>query len=326
MSKADDNISKKVCDVAGNGSLNEIMVNSKFLPIVPKSLLVQAAEKMIDNIKWCTKISTSKAYVEWRNGIVKRLATDVTLAFFNSMGQEIRDNKSYLNKWLQQIDYSPWIGVIESIKLAGFNFSSKELCERYLQVMFDAKWFPYATWIADYKMLFDMMEILKTSRVSKNRIKRIDRLIFTYYDRNELDNFKRRWRQNVVCPPYMKRILIQSVQAYYRKEYALTVCALASLWEGIIADKVHDQDFKVNCRTKNNLLQLIKNNDFDKIFSDFCETFIYYNCSSPEEVKKDVPGRHAIAHGWYRTYPTRKTALTAILFTDFLIDLKPIPQ
>ena len=141
MSKADDNISKKVCDVAGNGSLNEIMVNSKFLPIVPKSLLVQAAEKMIDNIKWCTKISTSKAYVEWRNGIVKRLATDVTLAFFNSMGQEIRDNKSYLNKWLQQIDYSPWISVIESIKLAGFNFSSKELCERYLQVMFDAKCF-----------------------------------------------------------------------------------------------------------------------------------------------------------------------------------------
>lgn len=45
MSKANDNISKKVCDVAGNGSLNEIMVNSKFLPIVPKSLLVQAAEK-----------------------------------------------------------------------------------------------------------------------------------------------------------------------------------------------------------------------------------------------------------------------------------------
>ena len=78
--------------------------------------------------------------------------------------------------------------------------------------------------------------------------------------------------------------------------------------------------------SKNNLLQLIKNNDFDKIFSDFCETFIYYNCSSPEEVKKDVPGRHAIAHGWYRTYPTRKTALNAILFTDFLIDLKPIPQ
>ena len=56
------------------------------------------------------------------------------------------------------------------------------------------------------------------------------------------------------------------------------------------------------------------------------ETFIYYNCSSPEEVKQDVPGRHAIAHGWYRTYPTRKTALNAILFTDFLIDLKPILQ
>ena len=34
-----------------------------------------------------------------------------------------------------------------------------------------------------------MLEILNTSRVSKNRVNRIDRLIFSYYDKEEINNF-----------------------------------------------------------------------------------------------------------------------------------------
>ena len=59
--------------------------------------------------------------------------------------------------------------------------------------MFDAKWFPYAGWIASFRIVDEMLEILNTSRASKNRIKRIDRLIFSYYDKDEIDKFKRRW-------------------------------------------------------------------------------------------------------------------------------------
>jgi hypothetical protein len=191
--------------------------------------------------------------------------------------------------------------------------------------MFDARWFPYAGWIADFRIVDAMLEILNTSRVSKNRVNRIDRLIFSYYDKEEINNFKRRWRQ-MNLPSYMTRILIQSVQAYNRREYALTVSALSTLWEGIIQEKVNDSGYRVSKKTRENLNKLIEENEFDEIFVSFCDEFIFYNCTKPEEVKPDVPGRHGIAHCWYDTYPNRKVALNAIMFTDFLLRLKPLDK
>lgn len=41
-------------------------------------------------------------------------------------------------------------------------------------------------------------------------------------------------------------------------------------------------------------------------------------------MKSDIPSRHCISHCWYDTYPNRKMALNTILFTDFLLGLKPI--
>ena len=127
-------------------------------------------------------------------------------------------------------------------------------------------------------------------------------------------------------PSYMTRILVQAVQAYHRKEYALTVSALATLWEGIIQDKVNDNTYRISRRTRENLAKLIEDNEFDKIFSSFCEEFIFYDCRKLEDVKPDVPGRHGIAHCWHNTYPNRKVALNAILFTDFLLRLNPLEK
>ena len=127
-------------------------------------------------------------------------------------------------------------------------------------------------------------------------------------------------------PSYMIRILVQAVQAYHRREYALTVSALSTLWEGIIQEKVNDNSYRVSRKTRENLAKLIEENEFDKIFSSFCEEFIFYDCRKAEEVKQDVPGRHCIAHCWYNTYPNRKMALNAILFTDFLLRLKPLEK
>lgn len=71
---------------------------------------------------------------------------------------------------------------------------------------------------------------------------------------------------------------------------------------------------------------MIEENEFDKIFASFCEEFIFYDCRKVEEVKPDVPGCHGIAHCWYNTYPNKKMALNAILFTDFLLRLKPLEK
>ena len=47
---------------------------------------------------------------------------------------------------------------------------------------------------------------------------------------------------------------------------------------------------------------------------------------NPDNYYIDVPGRHSFAHAWYTKYPTRKSALNAILFTDFLLSLKAKEQ
>lgn len=243
----------------------------------------------------------------------------------NSAMKEIQSVTSKMGNWLKTVDFSPLARILENIRAIGFDFDYKEINEIFLKAMFDAKWFPYAGWIADYTMVDEILEILNTSRASKNRIKRIDKLIFSYYEKDEINNLKRGWR-NMNLPSYMTRILVQSIQAYHRREYALTVSALSTLWEGIIQEKANDDSYQVSKRTRENLTKLIEENEFDNIFSSFCEEFILYDCRKAEEVKPDVPGRHGIAHCWYNTYPNRKVALNAILFTDFLLELKPLDK
>ena len=44
-----------------------------------------------------------------------------------------------------------------------------------------------------------------------------------------------------------------------------------------------------------------------------------------EDFIPNVPGRHITAHTLSFDYITKKAALNAILFTDFLLDLEPLP-
>lgn len=269
-----------------------------------------------------------KAIEAWSSSAVANLATGLTALVTNPVMQEIQSVSSNFGKWLQTVDFSPLTSILENIQNIGFDYDYEEVNEVFLKAMFDARWFPYAGWIADFRIVDAMLEILDTSRASrasKNRVKRIDKLIFSYYDKEEINNIKRGWRQ-MNLPSYMTRILVQSVQAYHRREYALTVSALSTLWEGIIQEKMNDPSYRISRKTRENLSKLIEENEFDKIFSSFCEEFIFYNCTKPEDVKPDVPGRHGIAHCWYDTYPNRKMALNAILFTDFLLRLKPIDK
>ena len=264
-----------------------------------------------------------RTFDELSKSIATNLASGLTALITNSVIQGIQSITSSLGKWLQTVDFSPLVNVLKNIQNIGFDFDYKEVNQIFLKAMFDARWFPYAGWIADFRIVDAMLEILNTSRVSKNRVNRIDRLIFSYYGKEEINDFKRRWRK-MNLPSYMTRILVQSVQAYHRREYALTVSALSTLWEGIIQEKMNDNSYRISRRTRENLGKLIEENKFDEIFSSFCDEFIFYNCTKPSEVKSDVPGRHGIAHCWYDTYPSRKMALNAILFTDFLLELKPI--
>ena len=172
-------------------------------------------------------IPAIKIWDDWGMKATANLISGLNTFVNNSAMREIQAITSRLGKWLQTIDFSPLISILENIWAAGFDHDYKEINDVFLKAMFDAKWFPYAGWIASFRIVHEMLEILNSSRASKNRIKRIDRLIFSYYDKDEIDNFKRRWRK-MGLPSYMIRILVQTVQAYHRREYALTVSALST--------------------------------------------------------------------------------------------------
>lgn len=267
------------------------------------------------------------SYINALNNLSETAASSITDSIkalvSNAVQLQIQTVSSTISAWLQNVHFAPLTNVLEKIQISSFGYNYKEVNNAYLSAMFNAKWFPYAGWIADFTMAEAVLDILNTSRATENRVKRIDQLLFSYYNKKEIDNIKRGWRQ-LSLPPYMVRILVQSIQAYHRREYALTVSALATLWEGIIQDKTNDRDFRTSKKTCNNLNKLIEENEYDSIFGSFCQEFIFYTCVRKEDVKKDVPGRHGIAHGWYSTYPNRKVALNAILFTDFLIRLEPL--
>lgn len=310
---------KAMQKIAGVGSAIEALHNSSTV----HALGEMAIKSAIPTYQF--ESPALKAIEAWSNSAVSNLATGLTALIQNPVMQEIQAINTNLSKWLNTIDFSPLTSILENIQNIGFDYDYEEVNEVFLKAMFDARWFPYAGWIADFRIVDAMLKILDTSRASKNRIKRIDKLIFSYYDKDKINNLKRGWRQ-MNLPSYMTRILVQSVQAYHRREYALTVSALSTLWEGIIQEKVNDTSYRISRKTRENLTKLIEENEFNKIFSSFCEEFIFYNCTKPEDVKPDVPGRHGIAHCWYDTYPNRKMALNAILFTDFLLGLKPLEK
>ena len=76
--------------------------------------------------------------------------------------------------------------------------------------------------------------------------------------------------------------------------------------------------------TKKELEDLTEANDYDKIFSDYFNTFIVSQCNKVDDVVDGVPNRHGVSHSWYHSYPSKKASLNAILLTDFIIGLEPL--
>jgi len=193
--------------------------------------------------------------------------------------------------------------------------------------MFACKWFPYAGWTVDAQILDDVSYILATSRnkaENKRREKRIDEVVFKYYTKKEIKAIKSRWYHSDL-QPHIKKILGQAVEAHFRGEYVLTTTCLATMWEGLIRDKLNVKRINQK-KTSEELKELSIANDFDEIYADFYTKLILCDCSSPEEVVEGIPNRNAIGHSQYKKYPNKKSSLNAILITDFLINLKPKEQ
>lgn len=190
---------KAMQKIAGVGSAVEALHNSSMV----HALGEMAIKSAIPTYQF--ESPALKAIETWSNSAVANLATGLTALIQNPVMQEIQAINTNLGKWLNTIDFSPLTSILENIQNIGFDYDYEEVNEVFLKAMFDARWFPYAGWIADFRIVDAMLEILDTSRASKNRVKRIDKLIFSYYDKEEINNIKRGWRQ-MSLPSYMTRI------------------------------------------------------------------------------------------------------------------------
>lgn len=231
---------------------------------------------------------------------------------------------SPLLDWFEKVYTPPVYTILQELgQISHHIIDVKRYNREYMQEMYNAQWFPYTGWVVGYSLGLEIQEILEhTQSGSKSRVLKIDKAIYNFYSPKLLKEIKRYWK-TIELPDYIKRIMCQAIDAYIRKEYALTAITLSSLWQTIIFEFCNDKSRHIDKKTKENFKALTQWNGQEEVINTYFNEYIMYDCRSPETVKDDVPGRNAFAHGWYRKYPSKKTALNAIMFTNFLLNLEP---
>lgn len=262
-------------------------------------------------------------------GTTMRSAMSSTLT---KLAQNFTSNLTVLSNAVQsmlgvfgKIDYSPLWNIQSLIQSFDFSKYRKELDDIYLQELAKAKWFPVEVTALHMDFFANILDVLDhTKPNSKNRVKKLDKVFFDFYDDKTINQMQHNWSRLDV-ELHIKRILKDAVYAYSCGRYALTVSALVPLWQGIIQEKAKGfQEAKTDNKTKDEFKLLITQNDCNSFVQYYFDEYVFYPCYSIEDVKDDVPGRNSVCHSWYNRYPTKKTALNAIIFTDFLLELEPI--
>lgn len=306
---------------------------SEVSPILPAINEAQKMVNMINADNFPKQLGINRNY----NGLITALDTlyyktmeyqKQINAAVNGIGNIlVQTFNSPFFQWIQSIDFNPIVSILTEFDIEQKRIDQYEnLKKAFLQAMYECKWFPYAGWPFEIEIIEEVSKILSTSKgVSQRREKKIDKVIFAYYTYDVIKHIKQTWRKNTYLPNHIKKVFGQAIDAYLRKEYALTISSLAIMWEGLLKDKLLDRQRKTE-ELKHDIKELFTNNGFEEIISDFYNNLIIGTCYSVDEVIDGIPNRNGIAHGWYKKYPNKKSGLNAILLTDFIINLRPNKQ
>ena len=191
-------------------------------------------------------------------------------------------------------------------------------------VLVESKWIPTNRINLTQTEMNKVFEILDSTRDgSKSREKRIDAIVFRYMIKKRVAEIKKDWQKSSE-PSYIKRILSNAIDAYERKQYALTISSLVMLWDRIIYRKYRDESRRKTKTFINHTHDLLEENNIHDQVMYYFDEYVIYDCQTEESYKENTPSRHAFVHGFYTNYPSRKIALNAILFTDLIVRCKPI--
>ncbi len=243
-------------------------------------------------------------------------------SFFEDVGASL----SAFYNWYNSIDFSAIIDAIrQQATIASKNaftspFSAYKSCEK---ITYKSKWFPGAVFALDIRTFIKLARIVSASNeLDKLCEEQIDKEIEAFFTESKINHIKNDWKNSDLDSVIIK-ILSQALDAHLRGEYALTVSALAPLWEGLIHRKTHVTSRQKSKLTNQQFMELVSENDYNEIFGDYYVKFIMQQCDGVDDIVEGVPNRHSIAHGWYNKYPSKKVSLNAILLTDFIIRLEP---
>lgn len=129
-----------------------------------ESVLSGALSAVAKFAEWSANFQVSPAIYS-----VAQMIGEASASLYNSMHTVIEGCtaalQAYVNspfvQWISSFDFTPLRTILEDL-----NFDSdvlqryRELNERYLQVMYESKWFPYAGWTVDIALFAEVNKII----------------------------------------------------------------------------------------------------------------------------------------------------------------------
>lgn len=189
------------------------------------------------------------------------------------------------------------------------------------RALLEVEWCPAVAVLLPIGQLVPLCEIASRNQDETKREEALSQFVFRHMGMRYTDNLLEDLK-NFNISKHLRRLLKETIYAYRRKENGIVATVLPTLWEGIIRDKAQIESNVQTSILKEKVEAFVDDAYYPKAISEFYKTCILYPCKKAADVKSNVPGRHATAHGWFVEYPTKKAALNAILFTDFLLRLE----
>ena len=123
-------------------------------------------------------------------------------------------------RWLDTFTYNPIYTFLDTFSTVFHVDIDKELYAKYYQEqMYMLRWFPYAGSVLNVNYVDKINHVWNQTREgSKNRTKQTDKVVFSFYSKNEVEAIRKSWAE-LELPKYLIRILNQAVRAYHRGEY-----------------------------------------------------------------------------------------------------------
>lgn len=320
---------------ASYGSLNESIINLQ-QSAMPALSAISLSEtlKSIDLNLIKASHAAYKAFQDINipsiseNLITNFLPLSETISSFLTSNIKISDSILSVSEAFKYIDFSPFnycrvlFATIKDIE-----YSKYINC--YCYIMIRCEWIPFLDYTNEPNLFININKTIFSISHQRNNLRsQIDKIMFDYYTEDRIKKIQLALKSTDIKEHY-KKIISQTIDAYLREEYALTITCLATLWDALLFYKTTEREYSANHeinRLKKVTYNTYQDNKFVEIITHYYNDFLLQKFKICDDMNTlpDTPKRHQSAHGFFKEYPSKKAALNAILFTNFIINLQSI--